>query len=104
MRELPTEVRDSFYDTSHGAHDAIRRMDLPLLAEICDWLGIGGKRFVRALGFGHRLVGIQDEPGIWKRRNKTHPQTSKRELLANKDNMIEELREIYRSKTTEQKW
>ena len=67
---MPQEVRDSYYDMSHPAIQKILKMDLPLYEEILDYLGIGGKNFLKTLGHGHKMVGIQDEPGIWRRKNK----------------------------------
>lgn len=59
----------------------IKQIDLPLFKEWLDHLGIGGARWLKRMGYGHTILGLCDEPGIWKRTNKERPFTTKKELM-----------------------
>jgi len=48
-------------------------------------------------------LGIADEPGIWRRKNKSRPFTTKRELVKRKDELVSEIRRITARKPKEQR-
>ena len=85
QEELPKAERDKYYCDLHPRQDFLRRVDLPILFEMCKWLGIGGEELVKELGHGFPLIGIVDNVGTWKRKNKSKPKTKKKDLLSQTD-------------------
>ena len=99
--EKTTATTEAMVDKSHPAFEIAKRQNPAVLQEIFDHLNVGGRGFVKRMAVGHPLVGIFDEPGVYKRKKFKARICSKQELLAQQNLLIEHIQKTSAKETEE---
>ena len=67
-----------------SAQDLAGKINVGVVEKMLEATNCGGKNFCERLYGGFPILGIFDEPGVYPRRERSHPVTSRKELLKTK--------------------